>query len=206
MSISTNEPTIIFDISQYPEIPTELNDFNNTKNIFITDNSKPASILQEPIDRLNTKINELKNIENSYKEFIERYNSDTINNNEKEVSIKENLLKNANIQLEVQKENLNNMTNRLSAAQTNVGFMMFKPLGSTTYRILQILTIIFGIAIIYMIVKIFYGATYTNPIDNKMRQTVAQVIAPTEQTGGGIFKKIKPIYKFGKFVTKLFIE
>ena len=93
MSISTNEPTIIFDISQYPEIPTELNDFNNTKNIFITDNSKPASILQEPIDRLNTKINELKNIENSYKEFIERYNSDTINNNEKEVSIKENLLK-----------------------------------------------------------------------------------------------------------------
>jgi cytochrome c556 len=206
MSISTNQPSIVFDISQYPEVPSELNQFNNAMNVFNTDVSKPASTLQAPIDSLNIKINNLKSIENSYKEFIERYNSDAIKNNEQEVSTKENILKNANMQLEVQKENLNNMTNRLSAAQTNVGFMMFKPLGPSTYRILQIVTILFGIAIIYMIVKISYGPTYANPIDNKVRQTVAQVIAPTEQTGGGILKKVKPIYKVAKFITKLFIE
>ena len=73
-NISTNQPSILFDIAKFPEIPPEQSQFNTAMNQYDTNQSLPASTLESPINSLNAKISELKNIENSYKEFIERYN------------------------------------------------------------------------------------------------------------------------------------
>ncbi len=189
---TTQAPT--FDISKYPEMPSEFNEFQTATDMFAKDTSQKISILQSPINKLNTKINELNIIQNSYKNFIEKYNKEKISENKEKVESNNDVLNRAKIQLSVQKENLNNMMNRSTAAQTNVGFLMFKPLGPSTYRILQGLTILFGFLIIYMVVTIFYGSAYVNPIDSKVRTTITQVINPIPQTGGA-FKKLLKLFK-----------
>jgi hypothetical protein len=187
----------IFDITKYPEIPAEKNEFDNALSKYSTDISQKGSIMQPPIDRLNTKVSELKNIQTSYKNFIEKYNKQNIESNQEKSDTNSKLLSEAKNQLEIQKMNLNNMVNRENAADNNVGFFMFKPLGSTTYRVLQILTLLFGVVSIYIVIKMVFGTTYINPIDAKVKQTIAQTVGLTPQTTqiGGSIKKLLKLFR-----------
>jgi hypothetical protein len=185
-----------FDITKFPEIPQEKTDFDNAVSKYNNDISQKASIMQPPIDRLNNKVNQLKEIQTSYKDFIEKYNKENIESNQEKANNNNKLLTEAKNQLEVQKENLNNMVNRENAAETNVGFFMLKPLGPRTYRVLQILTILFGILTIYMFIKITFGTSYLNPIDTKVRQTITQTIGTNQASqSGGSLKKILNFFK-----------
>jgi hypothetical protein len=142
-------------------------------------------------------VSELKNIQTSYKNFIEKYNKQNIESNQEKSDTNSKLLSEAKNQLEIQKMNLNNMINRENAADNNVGFFMFKPLGSTTYRVLQILTLLFGVVSIYIVIKMVFGTTYINPIDAKVKQTIAQTVGLTPQTTqiGGSIKKLLKLFR-----------
>ena len=95
------------------------------------------------------------------------------------------------MKLEAQKENMYNMILRTNANDTNVGFFMFKPLDSLGALVLQTLTILFGVLIIYMGIKVIFGSAYINPIDNRVSKTVSQALGAAPQTGGSLKKLFK---------------
>lgn len=169
-----------FDIANYPERPSEYNNFFKAKEQYSNNKSLSPSVMQAPIDGLTNKINSLQSIRQQFEKFIESYNKEQTNTNNEKIEKNKSLLEKAKLQLEVQKENMNNTINRTKATTNNTGFFMFEPLSPLGIKLLQGMTILFGILAIYMIVQMVYTPRTMNTTNG---------FTGTFQGVGGAFKK-----------------
>ena len=170
--------SLIFNIEGWPERPNEYNDFLRLKDQYAKNSSLSPSIMQVPIDNLSSKITALQAIREQFEKYIENYNKTQNESSNEKIENNKKLLEKAKLQLEVQKENMNNAVSRTSANENNTGFFMFGPLSSLGTKILQGMTLLFGLISIYIIIQMVYSPSNT-PSQPAMFQGV-----------GGAFKKI----------------
>jgi hypothetical protein len=175
--------SVQFNIENYPERPSEYNDFLRLKDQYSKNSSLSPSIMQPPIDSLSSKITTLQSIRQQFEKYIENYNKTQSGSNNEKLEKNKILLEKAKLQLEVQKENMNNAVNRTTANKNNTGFFMFGPLSTLGMRLLQGFTILFGILSIYMIVNIIYTPKTTQITTTSQPVGIFQGV-------GGAFKKI----------------
>lgn len=174
--------SVDFNIEDYPERPSEYNDFFRLKGQYANNPSLSPSVMQPPIDGLSTKISVQKSIQEMFEKYIERYNKEQKDTNNDKLETNKKVLEKAKLQLEVQKENMNNSVNRTNATANNTGFFMFGPLSPLGIKLLQGMTFLFGLLAIYMIVNMVYTPN-TNQITTSQPSGIFQGV-------GGALKKI----------------
>jgi hypothetical protein len=176
--------SVQFNIENYPERPSEYNDFFKAKDEYSKNSSLSPSVMQPSIDSLTNKINTLQNVRQQFEKYIENYNKEQTNTNNEKLETNKSILEKAKLQLEIQKENMNNAINRTKGNENNRGFFMFEPLSPLGTKLLQGMTILFGLLAIYMIMNIVYV-----PKTSQMTISTSQP-AGIFQGVGGAFKKL----------------